>query len=36
VFFVNEYPLTGSGKIQKFKLREMALEICKNENIEII
>lgn len=36
IFFVNEYPLTGSGKIQKFKLREMALEICKQQDIEII
>lgn len=36
IFFVNEYPLTGSGKIQKFRLREMALEICKENNIEII
>ncbi|MFZ4581520.1 MAG: AMP-binding protein [Paludibacter sp.] len=36
IFFVNEYPLTGSGKIQKFKLREMALDICKERNITII
>ena len=36
IFFVNEYPLTGSGKIQKFRLREMALEMCKENNIEII
>jgi len=36
IFFVNEYPLTGSGKIQKFKLREMALELCKEQGIEII
>lgn len=36
VFFLNEYPLTGSGKIQKFRLREMALELCKEQNIEII
>lgn len=36
VFFVDEYPLTGSGKIQKFKLREMALELCKKQGIEII
>jgi len=36
IFFVNEYPLTGSGKIQKFKLREMALELCKESNIEIV
>lgn len=27
VFFVNEFPQTASGKIQKFKLREMAAEL---------
>jgi fatty-acyl-CoA synthase len=26
VFFVDEFPLTASGKIQKYKLREMAAE----------
>jgi fatty-acyl-CoA synthase len=36
VFFLDEYPLTGSGKIQKFKLREMALELCDKEGIVII
>ena len=36
VFFVDEYPLTGSGKIQKFKLREMALELCEVQGIEIV
>ena len=35
VFFVDAFPLTGSGKIQKFRLREMALELCKKEGIEI-
>ena len=25
-FFVEEFPLTASGKVQKFKLREMALQ----------
>ena len=29
VFFVQEYPITGSGKIQKFKLREMSLELAR-------
>lgn len=29
VFFVNEYPMTGSGKIQKYKLRELASELVK-------
>lgn len=36
VFFVDEYPLTGSGKIQKFKLREMALKLCDEQGIRII
>ena len=36
VFFVDEYPMTGSGKIQKFRLREMALELCRKNGIEII
>lgn len=27
VFFVDEFPLTASGKIQKFKLREQAIEL---------
>ena len=31
IAFVNEFPLTGSSKVQKFKLREMAAEIWKNE-----
>lgn len=36
IFFVDEYPLTGSGKIQKFRLREMALELCKEQGVEIV
>ncbi|MDD3078529.1 MAG: AMP-binding protein [Paludibacter sp.] len=36
IFFVKKYPLTGSGKIQKFRLREMALEMCKAESIQIV
>jgi len=36
VFFIEEFPLTGSGKIQKFKLREMAIECCKAQGIEIV
>jgi fatty-acyl-CoA synthase len=27
IFFVDAFPVTGSGKIQKFKLREMSLEL---------
>jgi len=36
VFFVDDYPLTGSGKIQKFKLREMAAELCVAHGIEVV
>jgi fatty-acyl-CoA synthase len=36
VFFVDEYPLTGSGKIQKFKLRELSLKLCAEQGIEVI
>ena len=28
VFFIDQFPLTGSGKIQKFKLKEMSLDLC--------
>lgn len=36
VFFIKQFPMTGSGKIQKFRLREMALEICEKQGIEIV
>lgn len=36
VFFVDEYPLTGSGKIQKFKLRDLSLKLCAEQGIEVI
>jgi fatty-acyl-CoA synthase len=32
--FVDEYPMTASGKIQKFKLRELAINELKLEDIE--
>ncbi len=32
IFFVDEFPLTASGKIQKFKLRDQAVELIKIEN----
>jgi fatty-acyl-CoA synthase len=31
VFFVEEFPLTASGKIQKFKLREKAIKLLKKK-----
>ncbi|MDR1003870.1 MAG: AMP-binding protein [Prevotellaceae bacterium] len=36
VFFVDEYPMTGSGKIQKFKLKELSLQLSRERGIEII
>jgi fatty-acyl-CoA synthase len=36
VFFVDEFPLTGSGKIQKFKLKELSLKLCEQMGIEVI
>lgn len=34
VFFVDEFPLTASGKIQKFKMRENAVELLKKKLAE--
>lgn len=34
VFIVDEYPMTASGKIQKFKLREMATELLEKKKQE--
>ncbi len=36
IFFVNEFPMTGSGKIQKYKLTEQSVELCRQKGIEII
>jgi fatty-acyl-CoA synthase len=33
IFFVKEFPMTGSGKIQKFKLRDMSLQLLKEKGI---
>ena len=33
VFFIDQFPLTGSGKIQKFRLKEMSLELLEKQGI---
>jgi len=33
VFFVSEFPMTGSGKIQKFKLKELSLKLLGEQGI---
>lgn len=35
IFFVEEFPLTGSGKIQKFRLRELATDLLKEKGITV-
>ena len=34
VFFIDQFPLTGSGKIQKFKLKDVGLELLAKQGIE--
>ncbi len=36
VFFVKGYPMTASGKIQKYKLREQAVALLKERGVEIV
>ncbi|MCG6187430.1 AMP-binding protein [Maribellus maritimus] len=36
IFFVDEFPMTASGKIQKYKLSEQSIEMCRKKGIEII
>ncbi len=36
VLFVEGFPLTGSGKIQKFKLKDVGLEMLKAQGVEVI
>ena len=33
IFFVDEFPMTASGKIQKYKLREMSLQLLNERGI---
>ncbi|MCA1951153.1 MAG: AMP-binding protein [Treponema sp.] len=33
VFFVTEYPMTASGKIQKYKLRDLSLKLLEEQGI---
>lgn len=35
VFFVDEFPLTGSGKIQKFKLKELGVQLLTERGVNI-
>ncbi|MCF6357024.1 MAG: AMP-binding protein, partial [Draconibacterium sp.] len=36
IFFVDEFPTTASGKIQKYKLSKLAIELCEERGIKLI
>lgn len=36
IFFVDDYPMTASGKIQKYKLREMSTELLAARGVEVV
>ena len=36
ILFVEGFPLTGSGKIQKFKLKDIGLQMLKEQGVEVI
>ncbi|PIF05836.1 MAG: AMP-binding protein [Draconibacterium sp.] len=36
VFFVDSFPTTSDGKFQKYKLSELAIQLCKDKGVEII
>jgi fatty-acyl-CoA synthase len=36
IFFVNEFPMTASGKIQKYKLRDLSLKLLEERGVEVI
>lgn len=36
IFFVESYPMTASGKIQKYKLKDIGLELLAEQGIEVV
>lgn len=36
ILFVEEFPLTGSGKIQKFKLKDIGLKMLAQQGVEVL
>lgn len=35
IFFVDSYPMTASGKIQKYKLKDWGLEMLRDRGVEV-
>ncbi len=36
IFFIDEFPMTASGKIQKFKLKDWGVELLEKAGVEIV
>ena len=36
VFFVKEFPMTASGKIQKYKLKDVGLALLAEKGVEVV
>lgn len=36
IFFIDAFPLTGSGKIQKFRLKDMGLNLLHRQGVEVL
>ena len=36
VFFVEGYPMTASGKIQKYRLKDIGLQLLNERGVEVI
>ena len=36
IFFIKEFPMTGSGKRQKFTLKDLGFLLCTEQGIEIV
>ena len=36
IFFVDDFPMTASGKIQKYKLKDLGLKLLKERGVEVI
>lgn len=36
IFFVDDFPMTASGKIQKFRLKEIGVEMLAKDGIEVV
>ncbi len=36
IFFVTEYPMTASGKVQKYKMKDWGLDLLREKGVEVV